>query len=263
MLDYLCFAIIIVIKDQHLKKLMKDWDYALQNFDDAISRDEYLKYASGEAYAEADRDHFQNIVQTVTDLWKARFEDECPLALKIAALYHDFDRVFPPEHSDNPNIRTERRMIDTKSVPTEFYGKSDEEIKTVVHPRNCAAIFRDYNPRLAETLQSDISYIIERHEVGGDEGEKIDEYTGSYDLNKAADALCEADGISFFRVVLNSYVKGRTAERIRKKIRFSFRKLSPVGQKMVKKIDFHVVEYRGKIIDINKLFWEVLKNDNG
>src|SRR3989338_2063636 len=236
-------------------------DLAFQRFEQAVGRQEYLDYAEGNPYAEVDAQHFRDVGRLVVDLWGRKYDPACPIALVIAARYHDFDRVFPLGHSVDLGIRTKRRMIDTKSLPDSGY--SDNHIKTVVHPKNCAAIFRDYNPDFPQTLQRDVSFLIERHEVGAEiEGGKfvrgMDEFTGRFCLNQAADVLCEADGLSFFSVNIYSYVKGRAPGRVREKIRFSFSKLSAQGQDLARGMEYHSVEHKGAIIDVDALVREAV-----
>ena len=42
-------------------------EYALQNFEQATSREEYVKYATGNPYAEADVEHFKEVARLVRD----------------------------------------------------------------------------------------------------------------------------------------------------------------------------------------------------
>ncbi len=239
-----------------------DWTrLASERFEEVVGRQEYLDYAKGNPYAEVDAPHFRDVSRLAVDLWGRKYDLDCPIALPIAGLYHDFDRVFPPDHSADPRIRTKRRMIDTKSLPDSGY--TEDQIKLDLHPQNCAAIFRDYNPGIPLPLQMDISFLIARHErgaemAGGKFFRRLDEFTGSYNLNRAANVLCEADGLGFFSLIVYSYVKGRSPERAREKIRLSFGKLSPQGQELARAMKYHPVEFEGERIDVDALVREVI-----
>jgi hypothetical protein len=97
--------------------------------------------------------------------------------------------------------------------------------------------------------------MIERHEIGGDKIndayiETTDEFTKSFNLNVSSDQLMEADGISFFSVLLPVYMKWADPERVENKIRFSFDKLSPLGKKMIRRIDYTDQEVRDTVLAV-------------
>ena len=232
-------------------------EYAMQNFLDATSRPEFIDYAKNNPYAEVEVEHHIEVSNLVQELWKRRFSSKCPEALVIAGLYHDIDRVFPAKHSNDSTIRTTRRAIDTKNIPDSQYLDSQE--KKRVHPENCANIFQDYNPRLDTRLQEDITYLIEHHEVGGDKNGSnkldllLDSLSREYNLNAAADILCEADALVFFTLIIYSYAKDRPIERIQQKIRFSYDKLSDDGKAIVKEQSYKEVHREGEIFNIQHL----------
>lgn len=202
-------------------------EYTKNNLLAALNRPEYIEYAAGNPYAEVDSIHFLNVGDLVKQLWERKYHTQAPDAVVIAAWYHDFDRVFPD------------RKIDTKNAPRHLYEKVKEE-----HSRNCANIFEEWNPELPILLKQDIMYLIEKHEFGGVKKENgsleelIDKFTRTYNLNRAADDVCEADGLSFFAVIIHSYSKWADEDRVRKKIEFSFNKLSEVGKTMVREMHF-------------------------
>lgn len=196
-------------------------------------------------------------------MWKRRFSSVCPEALIIAGLYHDFDRIFPKDHSNDPTIRTIRRAIDTKNIPNDRYLDSIE--KSQIHPENCAEIFQDYNPKLDSSLSDDISYLIKLHEVGGNrDGSSeldtlLDSFTREYNLNIAADILCEADALVFFTLIINSYAKDRPIERVQQKIRFSYAKLSSFGKGIVQEQQFKPVKRDDDQLDLHALVEETIR----
>lgn len=230
---------------------------AKNNFLEAITRSEFVRYANNNPYAEQEQAHAEDVSLTVQRLWELKYSKECPKALIIAGLYHDFDRVFLKEHSNDPDIKTDRRTVDTTSIKSAEYTVS--HVKKVLHPANCAAIFEDYNPKLVEELKSDISYLIKRHEIGGDRDEEdilvdvMDSHTNSYDLGAAAEVLCEADGLSFFNVIIYSYINGRPMEKVKQKIKFSYEKLSKEGKQLVREAEYRTIEVKGVSIDVGEL----------
>jgi len=235
---------------------MDNITYATNNLLEPLTRNEYIQYATNNPYAEVNQEHFFDVSKLARKLWEQRHATPCPEALVIAGLYHDIDRVFPAEHSNDPSIKTSRRAIDTKSLPDEGY--TENQIKFVIHPQNCAAIFREYNPELPESLKNDVAYLIERHELGAaktSDGmlEQKDAYTTTYNLNDAADVLCEADGTSFFSVIIYSYLKGKSETRAREKIKMSYRKLSREGKEMVRTFEYRTADagelVRSTIVD--------------
>jgi hypothetical protein len=237
--------------------MQNNLEYALGNFDDATSRQEYIEYATGNPYAKVDVEHFKEVAKLVEELWSKRFSSACPDALIIAGLYHDIDRVFPIEHSNDSSIRTTRRTIDTKSLSDAEYGTA--ELKKRVHPKNCAAIFEDYNQKLNTRLKEDVSYLIERHEIGGNKDATgksdilLDSLTKEYNLNAAADILCEADALVFFTLIIYSYAKDRSINRIQQKIRFSYNKLSDFGKQIARDLEYRPVQREDGELDISTL----------
>jgi hypothetical protein len=196
-------------------------------------------------------------LRLVDEIWNKRFNSDCPEALLIAALYHDVDRVFPIAHSDDPNIKTGRRMFDSRSIPDHLYGHKNG-LKEQNHPTNCSEIFKDYNPDIPENLLSDIMFLIQRHESGGEDvsGSRKDFETDSFLLADAADVLKEADGLSFFDVILPSYVKDKPKERVLRKIDYSHRKLSSEGVEIVSEMDFGVVKHNGITYNLKQIVEE-------
>ena len=200
-------------------------EYAKRNLLAATTRPEYLEYIRGNSYAEADPEHFLNVADLAKQLWERKYHMPAPEGFVIAGWYHDFDRVFP------------EKMVDTRRA--ENYEDAKAE-----HSRNCAVIFEEHNPELPVALIGDVKFLIERHEFGGEKGqdgqllERPDVFTRSYNLNLGAEELCEADGLSFFPVILPSYAAWAPQDRVRQKIAFSYRKLSEVGKSIVMEIQF-------------------------
>ena len=69
------------------------------------------------------------------------------------------------------------------------------------------------------------------------------------------------DGLSFFDVILPSYVKNKPRERVLKKIRFSHAKLSAEGVEIVAGMVYDPVEHDGISYDLRELIGEAIKAD--
>lgn len=206
--------------------------YAHQNWLKAVNRPAYIEYASGDPYAEVDKEHFLNVGHLIKVLWERKYQSKVPDALVIAGWYHDFDRIFPAQ------------KIETQGVPLGEY-----ESTKFLHSQNCANLFEEYNPQLPGKLISDVKYLIERHEFGGikkngEYEDRIDQFTGAYNLNLAADLLCESDGLSFFEVIIYSYLKWADSDRVDNKVRFSYNKLSPAGKELLGEMEFRDSEVK-------------------
>ncbi len=214
---------------------MQYLDHAMRQFLDHIDRPEFVAYAAGNHYAELERAHAIDCMEIVDKLWIMQYPTETPDAVKIAGLYQDCDRWFPKDHSNDPVIKTARRVLDTNDIPSELYNTPSNLVKNVFHPRNCAQIFNDLNEAVPNLLKMDVMYLIELHEVGGIKGVegnlmRLDAYTRAFNLNDAADLVRAADGLSFFNVILPSYLLGKELAKVEAKIAFSYAKL-PVIQK--------------------------------
>jgi hypothetical protein len=210
--------------------------YAETNLRKIAESPAFIQHAKNNPYAEVEYAHALDVSKLTEELWLRKFEIKPPVALKIAGLSHDFDRFFPKE------------SIDSSKSSGEEYKNSKLE-----HSKNSARIFRRENPKLPVELKDDVVHMIERHEIGGDKVngryvEILDRFTSNYNLNVSSDQLNEADGLSFFSVIIPSYRKWAPPERVINKIRFSFSKLSPVGQQMVREMEYSDEEIRNLIL---------------
>ncbi len=191
-----------------------------------INSEEYKKTYNGKEQSKVDRHHFLEVVYLVKELWMQQEQFPLPTALKIAALCHDSDRIYPT------------REVNTKDCPDELY----EYIKGV-HSGNTALIIFENNLDLPRELMRDVCYLILRHEKGGDKTkefkliEKIDEFTKTYNLNKAADYLWWADKLSFFFSNIIDYSK-RGEEKLNSKIKYSLEGLPSFVVKKILDIDY-------------------------
>ncbi len=212
------------------------FEYSKENLMAIANRSEFLEHAKNNPKAEVELDHALDVRDLTVELWQRKFETKTPLALEISGLFHDFDRFFP------------REMIDTTNITEEQY-----ETAKLDHSKNSARIFRRESLELPSELKDDVSYMIERHEIGGDKidglyEEAADKFTKSYNLNVSSDQLEEADGLSFFRTILPSYRKWAPPEKVVKKIRFSFEKLPPEGKQIVRGMKYKNEEIRDVVL---------------
>ncbi len=198
-------------------------EYAYGNLVKATERPEYKRYLETDSpYGnEAYILHVTNVAEYVAKLWRMKFGSELPAAMKIASWYHDFDRLLP------------ERRLDTSTAPIERYT----DVKKM-HSKNCAVLFAEFNPELPEGLTRDVQHLIERAEERVEEGNAVDNFTGSYNLDKASNILCEADGLSFFDVIIYPYARMFTPERVNNKILFSYAKLSEDGKRLLDEMEF-------------------------
>ena len=212
-------------------------EYAEDNLLGMATSPRFKQYARGNPKAEVEFGHALDVSFLARELWLRKFGAIPPLALKIAGYFHDCDRFFPEE------------KVDTTVVSLNLY-----EAAKLEHSKNCARIFSRENPKLPRPLKIDTSYMIERHEIGGEKVngkhvELADRFTKSFDVNVSSDQLTEADGLGFFRGILPSYVKWASPEKVVKKIEFSFGKLSPEGQQMVREMNFADEQLRNIVLE--------------
>lgn len=125
-------------------------------------------------------------------------------ALQIAALAHDIDRT-----------------IEARRIKHENFTDYDEYKKQ--HAKESASIIceRLEEAGLPESLINRVRYLVEHHEVGGDQ---------------EANILKDADSLTFFEMDIYPYFKGRGIERTKAKIEWTYKRLSPEARKIVKKI---------------------------
>ncbi len=153
--------------------------------------------------------HAFEVARIAVQLWQKNEKGEAPLALQVAGLYHDIDRLFP------------KRTVDTKNCSKEEYS-----VRKAIHSGNSALLFYEENEEMPDELKRDVFFLILRHEFGGDMGKEgiiltqLDEYTKSYNIHLAANYLFYADKLSFFYSNIFAYKK-RGKERLIMKIKFS------------------------------------------
>lgn len=191
-----------------------------------IGSDGYREAFAGTEQGRVDKGHFLEVVRITAELWEENEKTSVPEALKIAALYHDGDRIYPS------------RQVNTKDYPEGQYG-----YRKGIHSGNTALIFFENNLDLPRELVRDVCFLILRHEHGGDKTskseyfEKKDDFTQSYNLNLAADYLWYADKLSFFYSNIHEYAK-RGKKKLMRKIEYSLEDLPPNIVNKIKDLKF-------------------------
>jgi HD superfamily phosphohydrolase YqeK len=186
-------------------KMTKYYALAKKRMLERFLCEDHKKDSQSKGKKDQDMKHAFEVEYYCKKLWG----NKCPEALLIAGLYHDYDRIF------------KEKAVDTKNCAKERYFAMK-----IIHSANSAMIFREHNPDLPIDLIQDVTFLICRHEIGGDvdkEGKLIikkDSFTQGYNLNKAANIIWYADKISFFKSNIDDYSK-RGEEELMKKIRFS------------------------------------------
>ncbi|MCA9487159.1 hypothetical protein H6501_01200 [Candidatus Woesearchaeota archaeon] len=192
-----------------------------------LNSEEYIKAYEGTEQGTVDKKHSMEVVDLVKQVWKKYESTDIPEALLIGALVHDSDRYYP------------KREVNTKNCPKSHYG-----YRKGIHSGNTALIFFEENSKdLPIELTRDICFLILRHERGGDVDkemnlfDKKDEFTNSYNLNKAANYLYYADKMSFFSSNIYEYKK-RGLEKLKEKILFSIEDLPEEIREEIFSFDF-------------------------
>lgn len=172
--------------------------YSMQNLKDL--KDEIRKIIS-KSSVKTDLEHAES-----TRKWVLKLKPDASDALQISALSHDIERGLEPDYDNK-----------TK-------GKFDnyEEHKRI-HSEKSAKIIVDlmnkYN--LDKEFITKVKNLVLRHEIGGDFESNI---------------LMDADSLSFFKDNLESYYEKYGEDKVRKKIRFMYNRMSKKAQELVKNI---------------------------
>ena len=195
---------------------------------DRISSDEYRDQAKGEIakgfrYYDShgrniDYHHSLRTTGYARRLWEQRHGVSHPECLLLGALCHDLDRLYPEEE-----VKTKR-----------IIGKEYERYKQM-HADNSARIFDSINNDFPDLLRLDSAYLIGRSEMGGHRGnDGLLLFNNSlssdkaFNLEEGADIVMSADARDFIMYLLpEAYITTRSPGKVRQKIRYSLRRLSP------------------------------------
>lgn len=139
--------------------------------------------------------------------WVIKLKPDVDEALKIAAMSHDIERAITKI--------TEKDLKD--------YSKIDEFKKehSLRSAKFICDILKRYN--YPQEIIDKVKYLVENHEVGGDE---------------EANILRDADSLAYFDYNIPSYLKRNGEEQTREKIKFMYKRLSIEAKELVKQINF-------------------------
>ena len=146
---------------------------------------------------------------------------QLPDSLAVAAFAHDRDRIF---------------QADARTINSSADLRSYKAHKDASAEKSAELLRADLKGMLPEKLINDIAFLVERHERGGDRKNWrlifVPDSSGIYNLNYGADVIREADALSFFNGVFDLYTHYRGPEETRRKIQFSFERLSKKGRRI-------------------------------
>lgn len=172
---------------------------------------------------DGEKEHAKDVLS-----WVEKLTDNPSLALKVAALLHDIDRVI------TPNVGGGFKK-DRKSKEYEVHKKN--HAKRSVDYISAKFRYNEIEPQFIER----VGFLILHHD---DLREEIEPFN-----DKELDVLVAADSFAFFTTVAPKLYKAEGEERIKDKIRFMIKKMSPWAQKLLRE---HKIE--------NEVF-DRLKND--
>lgn len=142
--------------------------------------------------------------------WLLKMEPDADDDIKIATLSHDIDRAYESEKKDLKNIANSRvKYADFKN---EHAQKAGQVISEILKKHDCEKVFVD---RVRE--------LVEKHEVGG---------------GREADLVCDADSISYFDTIIDSFFKDAGLERTKNKIDFMFDRASDRAKETIKSLKY-------------------------
>lgn len=154
--------------------------------------------------------------------WVLKLKPDADEALKIAALAHDIDRAITKI--------TESDLKDYKANYHQYKKEHAERSAQFI-----AEILRK-NGYLEDFINK-VVFLVERHEIGGDE---------------ESDILRDADSIAYFEYNAPRYLKRNGREQTKGKIGFMYSRMSEIAKELVNKMNFEDKE-------IEELFKEVTK----
>lgn len=152
------------------------------------------------------------------------------MALKIAALGHDIDRSIPSRQPKREDF--------------EIY-EDYKKVHSIISAEIILEIVKKYG--LPKKINEKIKYLVENHEIGGDEDANI---------------LNDSDSVAFFeRYLLDLYIQSpHHSGNFRNKVKFSYERASIKARDLIKKIKFEN-PYQNGIIQsvINEIEKEEIK----
>ena len=152
--------------------------------------------------------------------WVLKLKPEAGIALQIAALAHYIDRT-------NEKKRAKKENFDNYD---EYKRKHAIESANII----CEKLeIADFNKELIERVR----YLIEHHEVSGDE---------------ESDVLKNADSLTFFNFDIYPYYESMGHQKTKEKIKFMYKRLSEKAKKMIEDVNYGNPEIEALVNEIIK-----------
>lgn len=138
--------------------------------------------------------------------WMLKIKPDADVAMQIAALSHDIDRAMS--------------RISESQLKIDDYNKYKEE-----HALRSADFVSEILKKESypEEIIKKVSYLVSKHETGGDE---------------ESDILKDADSLAYFEYNIPFYLKRNGIERTMEKIKFMYTRLSPHGKELANNLEF-------------------------
>jgi hypothetical protein len=157
----------------------------------------------------------------LTREWVLKLDKNASVALQIAALAHDIDRTIE-----------ERRVKTDEAKNPEEYEKLKEQHAKVSADIICEELEKvGVNKKTIERVR----YLVEHHEVGGDE---------------EANILRDADSLTFFSFDIFPYFEDRGYQKTKYKIIFTYSRMSDKAKEFVKKMKYKDNELKSIINEV-------------
>jgi len=138
--------------------------------------------------------------------WILRLDERASLAVQVAALFHDVERLYA-----EPDVRVEHHAADYRAFKTAHAATGSELV---------AAFMTEIGMPPAISLR--ICELVARHELGGDDG--LGE--ACPDLVRERALVNDADALSFFSLNASGFLNYYGAEHTARKVVYTWRRLS-------------------------------------
>ena len=146
--------------------------------------------------------------------WIIKIDKNAPLALQITALFHDVDRIVNP--GVGAGFKGDRTSIDYIAHKKAHAKRSADYI--------CPILIKE---GFDEQLVKRIEFLILHHDDPGNEVESIND--------KDLHTLVNSDSLAFFDTIAQKLYKIEGEDRLKDKVRYMIRKMSPYGREVLRK----------------------------
>lgn len=144
--------------------------------------------------------------------WVQKIKKNASMTLKIAALFHDIDRIITPGVGAGfKGNRTTREYIEHKKAHA---SRSANYI--------CPLFLKN---GLNKSFVDRVRFLIQHHDDTGKEIEFIND--------RELDILVSADSLSFFDTIATALYKEEGEERLKDKVRFMIQKMPKLGKRLL------------------------------